>query len=85
MAIPLYPMQYRKPEQLVSNNVMKKKKSRQNKSVQPDPTKVGTEGRKYFGPGKDSATHKRCSQKRKLYLCPLAKLIAYQMAPTATV
>lgn len=38
-------MQYRKPEQLVSNNVMKKKKSRQNKSVQPDPTKAGTEGR----------------------------------------
>lgn len=85
MATPLYPMQYRKPEQMVSTTVMKKKESRQGKSIQPDPTKVGTEGPKYFGSGKDSATHRRCSQKRKLHLCPLAKLIAYPMAPAATV
>lgn len=41
-------MQYRKPEQLVSHTVMKKKVSRQSKSVQADPMKASTEGLKLF-------------------------------------
>lgn len=48
MATPLYPMQYRKPEQLVSNTVMKKKVSRQGISVQPDPMKANTKGLNLF-------------------------------------
>lgn len=52
MATPLHPIQYRKPEQLVSNPVMKKKVSRQGKSVQLDPMKASTEGLKLFCTGK---------------------------------
>lgn len=47
-ATPLYSMQYRKPEQLVSNTVMKKKVYRQSKSVQHDPMKASTEGLNLF-------------------------------------
>lgn len=48
MATPLYPMQHRTPEQLVSNTVMEKKVSRQGKSVQPDPIKESTKGPNLF-------------------------------------
>lgn len=84
MAIPLYPTQYRKSEELLSNTVVKKEESRQGKSVRLDPTKACTEGCKYSGSGKDLATHGRYSQERKLHPRPLAKLIAYEMAPAAT-
>lgn len=64
---------------------MKMKETMKVNLFKPDPTKTCTEGHKYSGSEKDSATQQRLSQERKLCLCSLFKPIAYQMAPTATV